>query len=209
MLNQANTQVPLKRCKKSDKKFPSRVSRVRKKMNECKTCVQDKGNDNAEFTPELINKNECVLDPENVMQIDLLPKLPPNGGYQKHHCSDWYILKIRFRIPGIQHYSRQRSGSYHQYYNKTCVSTYHNDNWQRLSFCLKWDTRKGWHPLYDTPKCKHETCTNYRSFRKNSCHNKVVTENLLGGNSQTKAQIFTTSHFKLQHNVWHKNQMCT
>ena len=37
---------------------------------------------NTRITPELIHIPEWDLAPEDLMQIDLLPELPPSGGYE-------------------------------------------------------------------------------------------------------------------------------
>ena len=42
-------------------------------------CIQDKRINNTRITPELIHIPEWDLGPEDLMQIDLLPELPPSG----------------------------------------------------------------------------------------------------------------------------------
>ena len=37
---------------------------------------------NSSITPELLNLPEWDLGPEDAREIDLLPNLPPNGGYE-------------------------------------------------------------------------------------------------------------------------------
>ena len=46
------------------------------------TCIKDKRIPNPTITPELLNLPEWDLGPEDAMQIDLLPNLPPSGGYE-------------------------------------------------------------------------------------------------------------------------------
>ena len=46
------------------------------------TCIKDKRIANASKTPELFNLPEWDLGPEDSLQIDLLPNLPPSGGYE-------------------------------------------------------------------------------------------------------------------------------
>ena len=48
----------------------------------CEQCARDKRVPNATITPELLNLPEWDLGPEDAMQIDLLPNLPPSGGYE-------------------------------------------------------------------------------------------------------------------------------
>ena len=51
-------------------------------VRDCEICIQDKRINNARITPELIHIPEWHLRPEDLTQIDLLPELPPNGGYE-------------------------------------------------------------------------------------------------------------------------------
>ena len=55
---------------------------VRKWVEGCEQCARDKRVPNATITPELLNLPEWDLGPEDAMQIDLLPNLPPSGGYE-------------------------------------------------------------------------------------------------------------------------------
>ena len=48
----------------------------------CENCNKDKRIPNPSITPDLLNLPEWDLGPEDAMQIDLLPKLPPSGGYE-------------------------------------------------------------------------------------------------------------------------------
>ena len=56
---------------------------VKKWVEGCEQCARDKRVPNATITPELLNLPEWDLGPEDAMQIDLLPNLPPSGGYEK------------------------------------------------------------------------------------------------------------------------------
>ena len=55
---------------------------VKKWVQGCETCIKDKRIPNSSITPELFNLPEGDLGPEDAMQIDLLPNLPPSGGYE-------------------------------------------------------------------------------------------------------------------------------
>ena len=55
---------------------------VKKWVEGCEQCAKDKRVPNATITPELLNLPEWDLGPEDAMQIDLLPNLPPSGGYE-------------------------------------------------------------------------------------------------------------------------------
>ena len=62
--------------------FPSIATYVRNWVRACEICIQDKRINNTRITPELIHIPEWDLGPEDLMQIDLLPELPPSGGYE-------------------------------------------------------------------------------------------------------------------------------
>ena len=62
--------------------FPSIATYVRKWVRDCEICIQDKRKNNTRITPELFHIPEWDLGPEDLMQIDLLPELPPSGGYE-------------------------------------------------------------------------------------------------------------------------------
>ena len=62
--------------------YPSMARHVKKWVEGCEQCARDKRVPNATITPELLNLPEWDLGPEDAMQIDLLPNLPPSGGYE-------------------------------------------------------------------------------------------------------------------------------
>ena len=62
--------------------FPSIATYVRNWVCDCKICIQDKRINNTRITPELFHISEWDLGPEDLMQIDLLPELPPSGVYE-------------------------------------------------------------------------------------------------------------------------------
>ena len=62
--------------------FPSVATYVRNWVRDCEICIQDKRVNNTRITPEVIHIPERDLGPEDFMQIDLLPELPPSGGYE-------------------------------------------------------------------------------------------------------------------------------
>ena len=51
-------------------------------VRDCELCIQDRCINNTRITPELFHIPEWDLGPEYLMQIDLLPELPPSGGYE-------------------------------------------------------------------------------------------------------------------------------
>ena len=62
--------------------YPSMAKHVKNWVEGCEQCARDKRVPNATITPELLNLPEWDLGPEDAMQIDLLPNLPPSGGYE-------------------------------------------------------------------------------------------------------------------------------
>ena len=60
--------------------FPSIATYVRNWVRDCEICIQDKRINNTRITPELIHIPEWDLGPEDLMQINLLPELPPTRG---------------------------------------------------------------------------------------------------------------------------------
>ena len=57
--------------------FPSIATYVRNWVRDCEICIPDKRINNTRITPELIHIPEWDLGPEDLMQINLLPELPP------------------------------------------------------------------------------------------------------------------------------------
>ena len=62
--------------------FLSIAPYVRNWVRDCEICIHDKRINNTRITPEIIHIPEWDLGPEDLMQIDLLPELPPSGGYE-------------------------------------------------------------------------------------------------------------------------------
>ena len=62
--------------------YPSMAKHVKKWVEGREQCARDKRVPNATITPELLNLPDWDLGPEDAMQIDLLPNLPPSGGYE-------------------------------------------------------------------------------------------------------------------------------
>ena len=62
--------------------YPGIAKIVKKWVQGCEICIKDKRIQNTSITPELLNLPEWDLGPEDALQIDLLPNLPPSGGYE-------------------------------------------------------------------------------------------------------------------------------
>ena len=62
--------------------FHSIATYVRNWVRDCEICIQDKRINNTPITPEIIHIPKWDLDPEDLMQINLLPELPLSVGYE-------------------------------------------------------------------------------------------------------------------------------
>ena len=79
--------------------FPSIATYVRNWVRDCEICIQDKRINNTRITPVLIHIPECDLGPEDLMQIDLLPELPPSGGYKNINTAIDVFSRYAFAYP--------------------------------------------------------------------------------------------------------------
>ena len=79
--------------------FPSITTYVRNWVRDCEICIQDKRINNTRITPELIHIPEWDLGLENLMQIDLLPELPPSGGYENITTAIDVLSRYAFVYP--------------------------------------------------------------------------------------------------------------
>ena len=48
----------------------------------CEQCIKELRSDRSLAGPPLQNPNQDITGPKDAMQIDLLPELPPSGGYE-------------------------------------------------------------------------------------------------------------------------------
>ena len=55
---------------------------IRQWVMSCEQCIRKSRFDNTLTRPALQNPNEHITAPESAMQLDLVPKLPPSGGYE-------------------------------------------------------------------------------------------------------------------------------
>ena len=79
--------------------FPSIATYVRNWVRDCEICIQDKRINNTRITPELIHITEWDLGPEDLMQIDLLPEIPPSGGYENIITAIHVFSRYAFAYP--------------------------------------------------------------------------------------------------------------
>ena len=62
--------------------FPSKTKHVRKWLQQCETCVEDKRSKKLKLGPEIFNVPEWDMGREASKKIDLLPELSPSGSYK-------------------------------------------------------------------------------------------------------------------------------
>ena len=62
--------------------FPKMAKLIRKWVMSCEQCIKESGIDRNLTRPSLQNPNEHLTAPKDAMQIDLVPELPPSGGYE-------------------------------------------------------------------------------------------------------------------------------
>ena len=79
--------------------YPSMAKYVKTLVEGCEECARDKRVPNATFTPELLNLPEWDLGPEDAMQVNLLPNLPPSGGYENVQTAIEVFSRYLFAYP--------------------------------------------------------------------------------------------------------------
>ena len=79
--------------------FPSIATYVRNWARDCKLCIQGKRISNTRITPELFNIPEWDLGPEDLLQIKLLPDLPPSGWYENIIRAKDVFSRFAFAYP--------------------------------------------------------------------------------------------------------------
>ena len=61
--------------------YPCVAKYIKKWVTNCQTCIQTKRINNDLLRTELLSCPEWDLGPEDILQMDILPNLPPSGGY--------------------------------------------------------------------------------------------------------------------------------
>ena len=61
--------------------YPCMAKYIRTWATKCQMCIQNKRINNDLLKTELLNCPEWDLGPEDILQMDILPNLPPSGGY--------------------------------------------------------------------------------------------------------------------------------
>ena len=62
--------------------FPKMAQLIREWVISCEKCIRESRIDPSLTRPPLQNPNEHITAPENAIQIDLVPEIPPSGGYE-------------------------------------------------------------------------------------------------------------------------------
>ena len=62
--------------------FPKMAQIIREWVMSCEQCIKESRIDRSLTRPPLQNPNGHITAPEDAMQIDLVPELPPSGGYE-------------------------------------------------------------------------------------------------------------------------------
>ena len=62
--------------------YPNMAQLVRQWIMSCEQCLRESRNNTRLTRPPLQNPNEYITAPEDAIQIDLVPGLPPSGGYE-------------------------------------------------------------------------------------------------------------------------------
>ena len=62
--------------------FPKMAQLIREWVMSCEQCIREWRIDRSLTRPPLQSLNDHITAPEDAMQIDLVPELPPSGGYE-------------------------------------------------------------------------------------------------------------------------------
>ena len=116
--------------------FLSIATYIQNWVRDCERYIQDKRVSNKRVAPELIHLPECDLGPEDFMQIDVLPELPPSVGYENIKTAIEVFSRYAFPYPVSKPPSTKHSESHNRHYDKTRLFTYTHYNRQRKRFCL-------------------------------------------------------------------------
>ena len=61
--------------------YPCLAKYIKQWVLNCQDCIRNKRINNTQLRPELLNCPEFDLGPEDCLQMDVVPNLPPSGGY--------------------------------------------------------------------------------------------------------------------------------
>ena len=79
--------------------FPKMAQLIRKWVMSCEKCIRESRIDRSFTRVPLQNPNEHITAPEDAMQIDLVPELPPSGGYENNVTAMDVFSRYLFAYP--------------------------------------------------------------------------------------------------------------
>ena len=73
----------------------------------CEQWIRVPGIDPTPNRPTLLNPNEPITTPEDAMQIDKVPELPPSGGYENIVTAMVVFSRFLFAYPTSNQYAKK------------------------------------------------------------------------------------------------------
>ena len=82
--------------------YPNMAQLIREWVMSCEQCIRESRINPRLTRPPLQNLNEYITAPEDAMQIDLVPGLPPSGGYENIVTAMDVFLSLFICLPDIK-----------------------------------------------------------------------------------------------------------
>ena len=79
--------------------FPRMAQLIREWVMSCEQCIRESRIHRNLTRPPLQNPNEHITAPEDAIQIDLVPELPPSGGYENNVTAMGVFSRYLFAYP--------------------------------------------------------------------------------------------------------------
>ena len=79
--------------------FPKMAQLIKEWVMSCKQCIRESRIHRSLSRPPLENPNELITAPEDDMQNDLVPELPPSGGYENNVTAMDVFFRYLFAYP--------------------------------------------------------------------------------------------------------------
>ena len=79
--------------------YPKMAQEIREWVMSCEQCLRESRINPRLTHPPLLNPNEYITAPEDAMQIDLVPGLPPSGGYENIVTATDVFSRYLFAYP--------------------------------------------------------------------------------------------------------------
>ena len=76
---------------------------IRQRVMSCEQCIRESRVDDRLTQPALQNSSDYITAPEDAMQIDLVPELPPSGGYENIVIAMDVFSRYLFAYPTSSH----------------------------------------------------------------------------------------------------------